>query len=108
VIDWNAKVLAPVMGVFGEPVTYLPAIGSPFDITGVFDEAFTSVDLPGDSAVLSVRPVLGIRLAEFPAGFDPEMAQGDQFTVQRTGVTYTVKAGKPDGHGWARLDANIV
>lgn len=101
--------LAPVMGVFGQPVRYIPAAGAPFEIQrGVFDDGFASVDPFGPPAVLSSHPVLGIDLAEFPAGFDAKEAQGDRFVVLATGVAYIVKAGEPDGHGHAILRANLA
>ena len=106
-IDWNALVLGPTMGVFGEPVTYNIGLQS-YALTAVFDEAFTSVDALSDPGVMSVHPVLGVRLSELPAGYDPENAQGDRFTVGRTGITYVVKSGRPDSHGHARLDANLA
>src|SRR5262245_13852016 len=105
-IDWDALVIGPAMDVFGEPVIYTPATGSPFTIHAIFDEAFVPVELIGESDVISVRPVLGIRLADFPVGYDPQTAQGDRYTVR--GRTYVVKAGKPDSHGGARLDANLA
>lgn len=108
-IDWNAVVLAPVMGVFGERVRYMPANGAPFDTThSVFDDGFQEVDPLGSPGVLSSHPVLGIQLSEFPAGFDAKEAQGDIFTVLRTGVTYIVKSGEPDSHGHALLRANLA
>jgi hypothetical protein len=106
VIDWNALVVGPVMGVFAQPVTYVPAGGAPISITAVFDEAFQEVTLPGDASVLSTGPMLGVQLSQMPAGFDPEASQGDQFTVLATGATYVVRQGQPDGHGWALLLAN--
>jgi hypothetical protein len=107
-VDWDVLVLGPLNGVYGEPVTYTPVAGAPFDISGVFDEAYAAVDLGAEPSVISARPVLGVRLSECPSGYDPENAQGDHFTVQRTGVTYVVKAGKTDGHGHARLEANLA
>ena len=95
------------MGVFGEPVTYTIGLQS-YALTGVFDEAFTSVDALSDPGVMSVHPVLGVRLSELPSSYDPENAQGDKFTIARTGITYVVKAGHRDGHGHARLNANLA
>lgn len=105
-VDWNGLVIGPLMEVFGEPVTYTPAGGSPISLTAVFDEAYTPVQLVADPSVMSVMPVLGVQLSQMPVGYDPENAQGDQFTVR--GHTYVVKAGKPDSHGAARLEANLL
>ena len=107
-VDWNALVLGPLNTVFGEPVTYTLASGIPIQVTGIFDEAYTPVELVADPSVNSARPVLGVRLSDFPADWAPERAQGEQLTIQRTGVAYVVKSGKPDGHGHARLELNQV
>lgn len=104
-IDWDALVLQPAMGVFGEPATYTPEGGSPFGINVVFDSGYTGVEVGGITAITSA-PMVGIRLAEFPGGFDPELAQGDAITITRTGVSYVVKDGRKDSHGGARLDLN--
>ena len=68
------------MGVFGEPVDYTAGSQS-YALTAVFDEAFMSVNALSDPGVMSVHPVLGVRLSELPPGYDPENAQGDRFTV---------------------------
>lgn len=108
-IDWDAVVLGPVMGVFGESVLYAPVNSAPFQIThGVFDDGFAEIDPLGSPGVLSSHPTLGIQLSEFPADFDAKEAQGDRFTVLRTGVVYIVKAGEPDSHGHALLRANVA
>lgn len=106
-IDWDAVVLKPVIGTLGEPATYRPATGAAFAITVVFDSGFTGVDA-GGLVVTSTSPRVGVRLAEFPASFDAERAQGDRLTITRTGVNYVVKEGRPDSHGGARLDLNRV
>lgn len=117
-IDWDALVGSPLAGVFGEAVTYAPAPGSPIasavlalpggvlPMVGVFDEAYVSVNLGADPGAISAMPVLGVQLSQFPAGYDPEVAQDDIFTVTATGLRYIVKAGKSDGHGHVRLEAN--
>lgn len=104
-IDWDTAVLAPTNAVFGESVLYAPAAGGSFTISGVFDEAYRSVELiDGDIGVPSVGPVLGVRLAEFPAA----PAQGDRLTILRTGIAYTVREPRPDGHGAAKLMLNVA
>ncbi len=105
-IDWNAAVLAPVHGVFGQPVTYTPsALGAtPFTVTGVFDEAYREIDLAGGTAITTETPVLGVRASEFLA---PPM-QGDTLIIQATGHTYSVRDVRPDGHGEIKLMLNFV
>jgi len=113
VIDFDALVLGPSMQVFGALVTYEPALSSPvaaggsFDVTAIFDDGFVSAG-EFDQGVITSNPRLGIQLSQFPAGFDPKLAQGDRFTVRKTGRTYVVKLGMPDGQGGARLDANLL
>ena len=108
-IDWDALVLTPVMGVFSQAVDYSIAGGATLALRyGVFDDAYVSVDALSDRGVTSTMPTLGVRLAEFPAGFNPENAQGDTFTVRATGRVYVVKTGRPDSHGHARFEANLA
>jgi hypothetical protein len=114
VIDFDALVLGPAMATFGEAVWYVPGPRSPiytgagFEITGVYDHAYVEAGELGSPGVNTTRPVLGVQLSQFPAGFDPENAQKDTFTVLRTGETFVVKSGKKDSHGGARLDANAA
>jgi hypothetical protein len=104
-IDWGANVLAPCLAVFGEPVTYTPAAGSPFQVTGVFDNAYKDVSQSDfGTDVISVYPVLGINLADFPA----PPAQGDQLTVASNGKTYAVREPRQDSHGGALLILNYL
>jgi len=100
-VDWDRLVLGPTQRVFGEPVTYAPADDGPFQTTGIFDRAYTEVDIAEDGTQINTTlPVLGVRLSQFPIG--PK--QGDQLTVQ--GGVYVVKDVRPDGHGAAKLMLN--
>ena len=104
-VDWDQAVLGPVMAVFGEPVTYCPAAGGSFPITGVFDEAYRDLLLVDDSAGITTEtPVLGVRLAEFPA---PPL-QNDTLTIGSVGCTYAVREVRLDGHGYAKLMLTFV
>lgn len=103
-IDWDKNVLAALENVFGEPVQYMPAVGAPFPITGIFDEAYKEVDLAGGMGANSVMPVLGVRLSQFS---NPPL-QGDQLTILRTGGTYIVKKPEPDSHGSILLKLNYL
>jgi hypothetical protein len=110
-VDWDAVVLGPVMGVFGEDEivglpNYRPVNGVPFDLAdAVFDEAYMSLDPNDDGpAINTVSPVLGVRLALFPS---PPI-QGDQVYIPRVGQTFKVKDVRPDGHGSAKLMLNFV
>lgn len=109
-IDWDAKVLGPLNAVFGEAVTYTPTGGAALTVNGVFDEAYTPVDVPGDMSAISAHPVFGARVSEFPIGWTAKNAQGDVLVrlpnpaLGIVGGTYVVKAGKDDGHGHARLE----
>jgi len=104
-IDWNALVIAPCMGVFGEAATYLPRVGAPFAITGVFDNAYKEIALSEyGTDVATLYPAIGVNLADFPS---PPL-QGDQITIAATGKTYAVRAPRPDSHGGAFLILNYV
>lgn len=105
-IDWDTDVLAPMMdaGVFGENVqpVYTPKGCLPFSIDGVFDDAYVGLSLEGaEPEFQTLSPVLGVRLAQFPAGTTPN--QGDTVRVASVNTTYKVMSVKVDGHGWAKL-----
>lgn len=102
-IDWDGKVLGPVMGVFGEAATYAPSVGAPFTVWGVYDEAYRDVDLSGGMGVTSAQPVLGVRLSQFLVA--PQ--QDDVLTILRTNETFRVKEVRSDGHGGAKLMLNL-
>jgi len=104
-VNWDAMVLGPLMGVFGEPATYLPAAGGSYLITGVFDEAYRELELiDGASAITTELPVLGVRLAAFPV----PPVQNDRVSVASVNTTYVVREVRPDGHGYAKLMLNFV
>lgn len=106
-IDFDSLVLGPCMDAFAEPVVYQPAIGVPFQVTAVFDQAYRPVDslsIEGIDPmhVTASRPCLGVRLSAFPVQPD----QADLVTVR--GVQYWVQEVLADGQGGARLTLNVV
>ncbi|HZR87890.1 MAG TPA: hypothetical protein VFB02_13860 [Bradyrhizobium sp.] len=115
-VDWDKLVIAPVMTIFGEEdasspetttPTYYPVVGAPFDLNGVFDEAYRAIDLNDTTSDIStVDPVLGVRLADFPTGVAP--AADDKVKIPRMGATYLVRNVRVDGRGWALLDLLLV
>lgn len=113
-VDWDLHVLQPLLKQFGEDVqpTYMPAIGAPYAIDGVFDRAFKQVVIHDDGpAMNTVAPVLGVRIAQF-AAFP---LQGDRLLIpakpavgRLTNVTYVINNVEPDGLGWLFLRLNKV
>lgn len=105
-IDFSGLLHSSVGRTFGERVTYTPAVGPAITLTdAVFREPAATVEVPDGPPVLTVRPSLGVQLSAMPSGWDPTSAQGESFTVARTGKTYTVAQGRPNGAGWAYLEA---
>ena len=100
-IDWSAVVLGPLMGVFGELVTYTPRSGVALQITGVFDDAYLKEVMFEDatSGVTSVAAVLGVQLSQFAA----PPAQNDSLMVASNGATYLVREVRTDSRGGAKL-----
>lgn len=106
-VDWDKKLLAPLQGVFGEPVEYRPRQGTPFSITGIFDRAYTVDVEPIDDngpTVNTTRPVLGVRDSAFPS----PPAQGDMLYIPRVRTLFKVADVQPDSHGGSRLELNKV
>ena len=106
-IDFDTLVVGPCMAVFGEPVLYQPLSGTPFTITGVFDEAYLE-QAPYDALtpgnISGTRPMLGVQVSQFP---QPPL-QDDVLTIVRTGVTYWVNEVRADSHGAARLLLSVA
>ena len=105
-LDFDTLCHAPVMEALANAtVSYSVGGAQAFDVPGIFDEGYRPLQIVTGPDVNEVAPTLGIRLALFPADFNPRNAKGDTFTVLQTGVTYNVTDGKPDSHGWAILEA---
>jgi hypothetical protein len=100
-IDWDAEVIGPLMEVFGEPVTYMPAAGGSFSVDGVFDDAYLKEVMFEDATtgVTTVSAVLGVQLSQFQS----TPVQNDSLQVPRTGATYLVREVRVDSHGGAKL-----
>lgn len=112
-VDFDA-VNAAVVGAFGQgaqtgaPAVYTPCGGSPFDLDGVFDEAWREFELgnAGRGAGFrfsTTKPVFSCRLADFPTGIAPQ--QGDLVVIGGDG--FKVADIRPDGiSGWIFLILN--
>lgn len=100
-INWDQLVIGPTIAVFGESVTYTPAFGQPFTITGVFDDAWLAKVMfeDGTSGVTELSAVLGVQLSQFAV----PPAQNDTLVIQRTGALFVVREMQNDSHGWAKL-----
>lgn len=67
-INWDQHLLAPLHGVFGDPVEYRHGGGAePYTISGIFDRAYTQEVEPLDdgSTINTTKPVLGVRDSQF-------------------------------------------
>lgn len=100
-VNWDALVIGPTIGVFGESITYTPLYRSPITITGVFDDAYHQLVMleDGSMGATEVSAVLGVQLSQF--SITP--AQNDQVLVQRTGSQFLVREVRVDSHGWAKF-----
>ncbi|KUR80762.1 hypothetical protein [Novosphingobium sp. FSW06-99] len=100
-IDWDSLLLGPVMGVFGEAISYVPRGGAPIAIAdAVFDEESADIAIGEDAQMSTQRkPICGIRIG----ALGQAASQGDTILRLGTGVAYIVKDVIPDGHGHAKL-----
>ena len=98
-INWDTTVLAPLMAVFGESVTYRPLSGGSYAITGVFDDAYLKEILFEDATtgVTTVSAVLGVQLSQF----QENPIQNDKLFIR--GTNYIVREVRADSHGGAKL-----
>jgi len=112
-VDWQSTVLSPLMAVFGQPIIYAP-VKSKYQnrhtLTGVFDEAFTVIDIVDGMTVTSISQCIGLNLRDLPV--TPN--QKDQILVKASygaplkDTWYIVKKVMPDGHGGCRLLLNVA
>ena len=118
--DWNDLVIGPTVAIFGDTVLYAPAYGTPYQITGVFDEAYVeltplgrggldteSFGMASPGAISAAMPVLGVQLSQFQS--NPE--QDDTLTVTsgpHIAQQFVVKEVRSDGHGGAKLLLNAI
>lgn len=107
-LSFDQLALAPNIAAFGEvnqghPIpVYTPAIGNPFNLDGIFDNAYRSVDRIPELQINTSGPVLGVRMSDFPTGVTP--AQQDRVMIR--GDNYRVRDVQPDSHGGALLLLN--
>lgn len=116
-IDWQTKVVAPCVAVFGQAAT-ITFGGQNFALNGVFDEAYAETDVSDDMPIVTTRPCLGINLADINLGGQPVSAlQGSRVTISASPLpggspavdtTYIVQESRVDGHGSARLMLNLA
>lgn len=94
------RVIKTCRDTFTTEFVYKPAAGGEHEMTGIFDEAFVSVEMLDGVPVQAVGPRIGVRLADIEAlGITPDA--GDTITVGSK--TYRVDAFQPDGEAGAVL-----
>ncbi|UPG86852.1 hypothetical protein L2Y94_05720 [Luteibacter aegosomatis] len=99
-VDWDKHVLGPLAGVFAEPAEYIPRVGAPYAIEGIFDSAYKDVDLIDPQVdTTTTKPVIGVRQSIFRAY--PE--QNDKVRIHSVGSLFIVKEVRDDGHGAIKL-----
>lgn len=113
-LDFDALVNSVVVATFGmenvgQPIpVYTPQGGAPFDIDGVFDEAWREFDVSGGARgpgfkFSTTKPVFACQLSNFPTGVTP--ARRDNIAIN--GATYEVADIRGDGiSGWVLLVLN--
>lgn len=97
--DLTRGVMEACKRAFGEEATYTPVDpdDDPFTVTGIFDEAYQTVELGAGAEVSSVHPMLGVKIDDMAV----TPARGDEVEVR--GVDYVVIDCQTDGHAGYRL-----
>jgi hypothetical protein len=107
-MDWDdvvdAKILTPLQKTFGTAITYMPAVGDSFPISGIYDKAFFGVD-PTTGTIVTTQPTVGVQLSQFAGRALP--IQGDQLLIVKSNEQWEVREVHEDGHGAARLMLNV-
>lgn len=100
---------AVVESTFGQPALYTTKAGDSYELSGVFDEAFSEVDVTDGGPVTTVSPCFGFRLLSLAV----TPRQGDKLLIYAApgaplvDTKYVIKQPRVDGHGWCRLILNL-
>lgn len=88
----------------GELVTYTPStVGSPVQVTGIFDEVYALAVGDAQAGVETLGPAIFFRLEDLPT----DLEEDDPILTIR-GVDYRVIEPKPDGLGGVRISLRKV
>lgn len=90
----------------GQKWTYFPQNGQPFDINGIYDEAWNSIGIQnlgraGIAPVSTTQPAFWLRIADLTGGFRPK--QRDRLRQNATGQSFQISDTLPDSMGGIRL-----
>lgn len=91
------KMAGTLVRTFGESATYIPTIGQPYDLSGIFDPYSEDVD-PDTGAIIQSRQPMFYAPRE---KLNAEPQYGDRITVQ--GQTYKIVEVNPDAQGGLEL-----
>lgn len=99
-----------VLAQTGKKWTYTPAAGTPYDLDGIFDEAWSSITVQaigrgGIAPVSTTKPAILIRLADCPPASAPLNTDG-ALKNNVTAQTYSIADTQVDGMGCIRLILN--
>lgn len=92
-----------IRGNLGGAVLYRPALGSPVELTGVFDELYVLAKGGPDAGVESSGPAVFLRLGDLP--IDPEE---DDPILEIADRRYRVTERRPDGLGGIVLALRLI
>lgn len=84
---------ACIVSAMGGPVTFAPAAGGTYPISGIFKRSFEVVEIDGGTPTTSTRPTVWLQRTSLPA--DP--LQGDRVTVD--GETWTIEDAQRESAG---------
>jgi hypothetical protein len=100
--DLLAQVDAATTDHLGDDISYVPAVGDPVTISGIFDALYELVD-PRDPGVSMYAPAVGVRLVDLPANPAESSSERQGARVVVGSKTYTIREAQPDGKGWVVL-----
>lgn len=85
------NILDAAKSCFGEDVLYVPKVGTPLNIRGIFDNQFEQIDPDTEIVISSNQPTLGIKLNDLPL----PPAKGDKVFVRD--IEYRIVDSQEDG-----------
>lgn len=87
----------------GQPVIYLPDVGDPVEVIGIFDAQYVLSKGGAEAGVESLGPAVFLRIEDLPV--DPE---ADDPTLVINAASYRVTERRPDGMGGIVLALRLL
>jgi len=107
--DLTDSLLNVAQDTFGdrEKILFVPLVGAPFELPGIFENQYESIDPVTLASIQTLAPRVGVKeitvfdvIARLPTN-------KDKITRQKTSKTYKIRTVEPDGRGDIQLTLDL-